>query len=129
MARREDTTPGEVTTRRISWIRSQAIRLGNDLAGARDSKSWSAVAALQREIRTLRDALDTELLRRAEARAAELKAAPTTCTPEEWRARVLADADACSDDDLDIYGAEWLSRHGYIAVVEAGELSVRRRAG
>ena len=43
-------------------------------------------------------------------------------TPEEWEQRVRADAQAATDEDLEVYVHEWLTRHGYRLVVEGGQL-------
>lgn len=43
-------------------------------------------------------------------------------TPEEWNQRVRDDAQAATDEDLELYVHEWLTRHGYRLVVEGGQL-------
>jgi hypothetical protein len=50
-------------------------------------------------------------------------------TADEWRAMILADAQACSDVDLQLYLHEALNRTGYSLVVEkSGALKLVRRA-
>jgi len=128
MARRTDTTPEQVSDARIRWLRSQTRKLWRDHADARAAGSWSAVAALAREIRTLRDQLDDALLKRAAERA-EADAAPEELSPAERRAKMAEVAEVATDDELEVFVRAWLQRHRYELRVDSGGLMHLRRQG
>ncbi|RME29388.1 MAG: hypothetical protein D6798_00150 [Deltaproteobacteria bacterium] len=83
-------------------------------------------------VKALKDIRDThrELQEAKQAAAAAGEKDPAELTPEEWRAEVEADAAEATDEDLEIYVREWLSRHKYSLVVnEVGELELRYDGG
>jgi len=99
MARKNGPTPSSVCSGRIAWLRRQAKELGADRKAARADKSHTALAALQREIHSIRDDTDAELLRQAELEAAA--APPPVDTPEARRARWIADGAGMDRDAIE----------------------------
>ncbi len=85
----------------------ERFRLKRQLAEAEGS--WVAASRFAQLEREARDRY------RASITAADM-------TPEEWQQRVRADAQAATDEDLEVYVHEWLTRHGYRFVVEGGQL-------
>lgn len=126
MARREDTTPETITKARIRWLEAQQRKLSVERKEAGEAGSWSAVAALAREIRTCRDQADTERLRQAQAPAKQTRTA-ADYTAEEWANLVAEDAAQATEEDLEVYMAEWLRRKKY--QIEPGSLRLVRRTG
>lgn len=117
MARRADTTPDSVSAARLKWLYSQLRGVQKDRRAAAKAGSHSAVAALRREERSLRDLIDQERLAQAKA-AAESEDRPLT---EEERADLLAAlVDRATDAELDVFFKEWLHRHRYRAYVDEG---------
>lgn len=118
MGRRQNTTPEQVSSARLRWLRAQSRRLMEDYKGAKKCGSWSAVSSLQREIRTLRDMIDAECLKIGELEARQAAASPET--PEERAALLGKLIEAASDDELEVCLAEWCKRRRYRLVVDEG---------
>ena len=118
MGRRKNTTPEQVSSARLRWLRAQSRRLMEDQKGAKEAGSWSAAASFAREIRTLRDMIDSEAMRQAELEELKRTATPQTA---EARAALLSQlVDAASDDELEVCLAEWCKRRRYRLVVDEG---------
>ena len=96
---------------RGEWVLAQA-ELG---VAASTPGSVAYVQALRAVMRAGRDLDEQRAAYRASITAADM-------TPEEWQQRVRADAQAATDEDLEVYVHEWLTRHGYRFVVEGGQL-------
>ena len=107
-----------MTKARLSWLRAQSRRVFKDHEGARKAGSWSAAAQLLRETRAIRDQIDTEAMRIAEAEALKRQASPET--PEERAALLGKLIEAASDDELEVCLAEWCKRRRYRLVVDEG---------
>jgi len=123
MGRRKNTTPEQVSSARLRWLRAQSRRLMEDYKGAKKANSWSAVSSLQREIRTLRDMIDAECLKIGEMEALKAQASPET--PEERAAMLGKLIEAASDDELEVCVAEWCKRRRYrLQVDEGGTLQI-----
>ncbi len=67
-------------------------------------------------------------MEKAAAMATEVEADRSTMTPEEWRQAVLEDAQQATDQDLEVYAHEWLTRVGLRLMVEDGEPRLVRAA-
>jgi len=126
MARQREDTPAAVSDERLQWLRDQADVLLEDVERAVKGSSHTAVVSLRREQRHIRNELDGEILRRAEAEKAAGQIRPQDVTPEEWRAHIMADAAATADQDLELYVHEWLERSGLRLLVDQGEPRLRR---
>ena len=93
---------------------------------------WQAVGTFSTRKQSLQNDIDGARLELADwedlqGKIGKLKA--EDYTPEEWKAMILADAQACSDVDLQVYLHEALNRTGYSLVVEgSGDLKLVRRA-
>ena len=83
-----------------------------------DSAAPGSVAYVQSLRAVMKAGQELDLLKAAERGA--ITAADMT--PEEWNQRVRDDAQAATDEDLELYVHEWLTRHGYRLVVEGGQL-------
>ena len=126
MARQKEDTPESVSDARLRWLRSQTRKLVADVKRAIEGNSHTAVVSLRREQRHIRNEMDAEILRRAEAEKAAGQLRPQDVTPEEWRAHIRADAAATSDQDLELYVHEWLERSGLRLMVDQGEPRLMR---
>jgi hypothetical protein len=111
---------------RIRWLDAKLRAVASDVKRARECDSFTALAALHREARQTRDALDAE--RAAVAAATSTTTAPGDLSPEEWRAQLEVDAAESTDADLEVYAAEWLRRHGYLLEVGSDGLRLVRLA-
>ena len=109
--------PLAVSVSRIEWLRKQMRTAWKGHAGATRDRHWSAVATFLRELRTLRKALDAELLVKAEARVAE---EARILTDEERAVQLAGLVDGASDGELEVCMAEWLRRRWYRMGVDAG---------
>ena len=96
---------------RGEWVLEQAERG----VSAATPGSVAHVQGLRAVMRAGRDLDELRAAHRASITAADM-------TPEEWEQRVRADAQAATDEDLEVYVHEWLTRHGYRLVVEGGQL-------
>jgi hypothetical protein len=121
VGRRKSTVLTEVSDSRLKKLEVMLRSVRHDLGLAREAGSWSAVAALHRQIQSLQGEADAEELRRAAAADVAPASDASDLTPEEWAARCVEDARASSDLDLDHYMAEWCRRHKLRLVVRAGE--------
>lgn len=96
------------------------------LDGLDDAKPGSiAQQSAMREVRMARAELQAHRDLAAQSGAVDRSA----MTPEEWQAAILEDAQAATDQDLEVYAHEWLSRVGLRLLVEDGEPRLVRAAG
>jgi hypothetical protein len=96
---------------RAEWVLSHA-------QDGVDSAAPGSVAYVQSLRAVMKAGQELDLLKAAER--GTITAADMT--PEEWNQRVRDDAQAATDEDLELYVHEWLTRHGYRLVVEGGQL-------
>ena len=130
MPRRESKPPARLSSARLSWLRKQLKAVQGDHTEAKKDRSWSAVAALRRQMQALRLELDNEVIRLEDARAlAEREAAAAVeLTPEERATQMAQSALKATDDELEIFVSEWLGRIKYdLRVDDAGVLKLERQ--
>jgi hypothetical protein len=132
------------TPERIKRLRSRRTALAKEMrlvrADIRAAKTpnrfgeinYAPVASLRLRVQALRNDYDDTRLELADwedLRGKVGKLQAEDYTADEWRAMILADAQACSDVDLQLYLHEALNRTGYSLVVEkSGALKLVRRA-
>ena len=129
MAARERTKPARLSSARLSWLRKQLRAVKTDHTEAKKDRSWSAVAALRRQMQALRLELDHETIRLDDARAlADQEAASAvTLSPEERATQMAQSALKATDDELEIFVSEWLGRIKYdLRVDDGGVLRLER---
>ena len=130
MPRRSSTKPARLSSARLSWLSRQLRAVKADHAEAKEDRSWSAVAALRRQMQALRLELDHETIRLDDARAlAEQEAAAAvTLSPEERATQMAQSALKATDDELEIFVSEWLGRIKYdLRVDDGGVLRLERQ--
>jgi len=117
MARPKETTPGLCDPARLRWLQKQLREVRGDREAASEAGSHSAVAALRREERALRDQIDAARLIMEEAK---LAANPPKLTDAQ-RAQILRErVDNAADEELEVAIEEWLRRRRYDLVVDDG---------
>jgi len=111
---------------RVRWLIGKISELESDLQTFREMGSATAVTAMHKEIRTHRAELDSLSIELAEQDDAAQVVAAEDLSPEEWVAKVRADAQAASDEDLEVYVHEWLDRSGMRIVHDKGGARLAR---
>lgn len=101
-----------VKAERVAWLIQTLAEMAEDISGFRDREAATAVTAMHKEIRTYRAELDALRLEIAEAEDAIRNRDPGTMSADEWAEAIAGDAAQATDDDLEIYVREWLSRNG-----------------
>lgn len=114
---------------RMEWLRDKIDELEADLATFREVGVATAICAMHKEVRTHRKELDEmQATLAAEDDAAQMVTAEDL-TPEQWAAKVRSDAQAATDDDLEVYVYEWMERKGLRLVHEGNGARLVRAAG
>ena len=116
---------------RIAWLNAARDEVTRDQEQARQAGQWASVSQMHLRLQKIRmeyDECRAAIEAEREAKASAKGKGAADYTPEEWAGRVLADAQAASVSDLDIYMQEWCQRAGYVVVLEAGEARMVRRA-
>ena len=128
MGRLPDTTPAAADSGRVLWMRRKMVDLGKDIGAARKDKSWSAVASLHREQRSIRDQLDAAKLEEAAAKARALaEEAGREPTAEERAEQVAEAARVATVEELEVFVTEWTRRANYrLRVDDDGVLHLER---
>ena len=117
MARRHDTTPDTCDETRLRWLRAQLRSVCKDREAAAENCSHSAVAALRREERNLRDLIDTGRMQMAKAKE---EANRVELSAEEKAQRARETISSAHELELEVAVAEWLRRKRYTLAVEPG---------
>lgn len=117
MARRHDTTPDACDATRLRWLRAQLKSVCKDREAAAEDGSHSAVAALRREERNLRDLIDTGRMEMAKAKAIANR---VEMTPEQKAQRARETIGSATVPELEVAVSEWLRRKRYTLAVEPG---------
>jgi hypothetical protein len=122
MGDRKSTKPLKTSSQRLRWLEAEMRTVTRDRDGARECQSWSAVAAHARQLQALRGEYDTEILRlEAERLAAEAAGAlDRELTPQERIERLQAAAPQATDEEIEVFVAEWLLRHKLALEVDEG---------
>jgi len=128
MGKRQDTTPTKVTQARIDWLYAEMRSVKSSLRDAKNDGSHSAVAALHRQLQSLRGELDAEKLRQAEQMAEDRdKLDAADMTPEEWIDYHAGVANQLEAPELEPYVQAWARQHGAVIVMEGGFAQLRYR--
>jgi hypothetical protein len=129
MARRFKTgpaSPADVSDARIAWLKAEMLRVDFSLGDAKEAGSHSAVAALHRQLQSLRGDLDAALLHRAEVDVKhETDAA--NLSPDEYRAWLQEHARSLPVHDLEVYVQAWAGAVGAMIEIEGGRAHLRYR--
>lgn len=116
MARRHETTPDRCDAKRLAWLVAQLAAVGDDRLAAAESGSHSAVAAMRREERALRDQIDRGRMQlEEEARAASRE----DLTPQQKADLYREKAETADDAELEVALQVWLKRRRYDLAVDA----------
>ena len=110
MARRHDTTPETCDKARLRWLQKQLRDVRKDREKASEDGSHSAVAALRREERNLRDLVDAG---RLEIARRDARANRKEMTPEERAQELRERIDNAATEELEVAVEEWLRRVRY----------------
>ena len=109
MGKKPETTEVSVLRAQVRWLERELRDVGKDLDAARSANSHTAVAQLRNRRQAIRSQCDQARIRLI-AIAPKIDLDESDLPPDEWRAKVEADARVASIDDLETYLAEWLRR-------------------
>lgn len=94
---------------------------------AKDASAWTATGALFRQEQQLRKDLADH--RATMARQVTPEGEAANMTPEEWAERLRIQSASLTDQDLDVFIAEWRKRNKLVAVGQQdGSIHLVRRA-
>ncbi len=130
------TTKTSILQAEIVWCSNELRALANEVREAkkpnfRGDVVWAPISALRARRAAMREKQlmhKVELLELEDGESTQVR--PEDYTQEEWASMVLADAQSCSEADLQTYVSVWLDLHGYLMEIDEGGLMrlVRRAA-
>lgn len=128
MARREETSPAVVTKARIAWLYAEMREVKSSLSDAKGDGSHSAVAALHRQLQSLRGELDSAKLEEARiASESNRDIDAADMTDEEWLEYHAEQANRLSVPELEVYVQAWAKEIGAVILTEGGRAHLRYR--